>query len=325
MSDLEFRTIEPDERDAALDLLGEWFGNSGFFARYFRYDPQFRDDLCFVAIDQHRIVSTLQVFRKAVRVNGVVVQVGGVGNVFTTNAYRERGIASELLTRAVATMDAHGFDLSLLFATRLAFYGHLGWQSHVRHLVFIERASVPGDGRYGIAPFAASELDAVMPIYDRYTAGFSGPTVRDPHYWQGQLHYAGNPHEDFLVARAGGDVVAYARGTPLYDFYVIMEHACLPGHEEALAQLVCHLHVSAAASFPGTITQLAIAPDVQQRLRERGLTLRTVEDAFWMWRIISPQRLAAKLGIAEAELDAEDIFFRLLAPERSVYWIADRF
>ena len=73
------------------------------------------------------------------------------------------------------------------------------------------------------------------------------------------------------------------------------------------------------------ITQLAIAPIVQEQLRHRGLALRSVEDVFWMWRIISPQRLAAKLGMPAGDLDADDIFFRLFPPERSVYWIADRF
>jgi hypothetical protein len=29
--------------------------------------------------------------------------------------------------------------------------------------------------------------------------------------------------------------------------------------------------------------------------------------------------------ISEAELEADDIFFRLFPPERSVYWAADRF
>jgi GNAT superfamily N-acetyltransferase len=325
MPDLELRTIRPHERDAVLDLLGEWLNDRAFFARYFDHDPGFSDDLCFVASDNGRIVSTLQVFRKPVRVNGAVVQVGGVGNVFTTEGYRERGLASQLLTRAVAAMDEREFDLSLLFAVRLAFYGHLGWHSHVRHLLFIDQATTIGDGGAVIEPFTAGDLDAVMRIYDDYTAALSGPTVRDARYWQGQLRYAGNPYEDFLVARDGSTVVAYARGTPLYDFYVIMEHGCLPGHESALAQLICRLHGGPAASFPGTITQLAIAPAVQEQLRSRGLSLRTVEDVFWMWRVISPQRLSAKLGMSVSDLDADDIFFRLFPPEQSVYWIADRF
>jgi predicted N-acetyltransferase YhbS len=325
MSDFAFRTIAPEERGAVLDLLENWYGDREFFARYFRHDPGFRDDLCFVATDNGRMVSTLQVFRKEVRLQGVTVQVGGVGNVFTAAEYRARRLASELLRRAIAAMDAHGFDLSLLFAVRLAFYGHYGWRSHVRHLIFIDRADVAASGAYCVEPFAAADLGAVMDIYDRYNAPFSGPTVRNRNYWQGQLLCAGNPREDFLVARAGRDIVAYARGTPLYDFYTITEHGCLAGHEAALTQLVCRLHGTEAAALPGTITQLAMAPAVQAQLRERGLTMRAVDDVFWMWRIISRPRLAAKLGLSDADLKRDDIFLHLLPPERSVYWIADRF
>jgi predicted N-acetyltransferase YhbS len=322
---MEFRTINRHERDAVLDLLKHWLGDRDFFARYFHHDPAFRDDLCFVATDRGRIVSTFQVFRKSVRINGAVVDVGGVGNVFTLPEYRERGVAAELLTRGVRAMEEHEFDLSLLFAVRLAFYGRLGWMSHLRHLTFIDAVRADAEGSYALAPFAVADLDAVMQIYERYNHGFTGPTVRDQHYWRGQLRYAGNPHEDFLVARRGNEIVAYARGTPLYEFYVVMEHGYLPGHEEALVQLLCRLHASEGAALPGTIVQLAVAPLVQERLRARGLNLRTVEDVFWMWRIISPARLAAKLGVLEAELETDDVFHRLLPPEHSVYWIADRF
>jgi len=325
MSDIKFRTIRSHERDAVLDLLAYWLNDRAFFARYLHHDPTFRDDLCFVAVDRGRIVSTLQVFRKQVRIDNAVVQVAGVGNVFTAEEYRERGLASALLTRALAAMDEHEFDLSLLFATRLVFYGHHGWQSHVRHLVFIEPTGIAGTGPYDIARFLESDLDGVMRIYDDYTAGLSGSTVRDRPYWLGQLRYAGNPHEDFLVARDGERVVAYARGTSLYDFYVIMEHACLSGYEDALAQLIRRLHVTEAATLPGTITQLAIAPAVQDLLRRAGLSLRSVEDMFWMWRIISPQRLGAKLGVPPSVLAGDDVYQRLLPPERSVFWIADRF
>jgi predicted N-acetyltransferase YhbS len=322
---IEFRTIQRDERDAVLDLLGEWFGDREFFARYFRSDPSFRDDMCFVAVDDGRIVSTLQVFSKRVRVNGVALEVGGVGNVFTTKGYRERGAASALLSLAIKTMDEVGFDLSLLFAVRLLFYSRHGWRSHLRHLLFVDPADVDGSGPYAIASFAASDLPAVMEVYEQYSAGLNGPTVRDLTYWRGQLQYAGNPVEDFLVARANGRIVAYMRGTPLYDFYQIIEHGCLPGHEGALTQLFCRLHGTEGRALPGTVTQLTTAPPVRQQLESRGLSLRTIEDVFWMWQVISPARVAAKLGISEAELAADDIFFRLLPPERSVYWAADRF
>ncbi len=322
---MEFRTIRPHERDAVLDLLREWLGDREFFARYFRHDPNFRDDLCFVAVDGGRIVSTLQVFRKRVRINGAVLEVGGVGNVFTTEAYRERGVASVLLNQAIAAMDAHQFDLSLLFAVRLLFYSRHGWRSHVRHLLFVDPAAVDAAGPYDVTAFAPADLDAVMDIYERYSARLNGSTVRDLTYWQGQLRYAGNPDEDFVVARRQGRVVAYMRGTSLYNFYQIIEHGCLPDHEEALTQLFCALHGTKGRELPGTITHLGIAPTIEAQLKARGLSLRTVEDVFWMWQIISPERVAAKLRVSAAELAAEDIFFRLLPPERSVYWTADRF
>jgi len=55
------------------------------------------------------------------------------------------------------------------------------------------------------------------------------------------------------------------------------------------------------------------------------LALRTIEDVFWMWQVISPTRVARKLGMSEVELEADGVFFRLFPPERSVYWAADRF
>jgi predicted N-acetyltransferase YhbS len=322
---MELRTIEVSERGAVLDLLAEWLGDRAFFARYLEHDPTFRADLCFVAADEGRFVSTLQVFRKRIRLRGAVAEVAAVANVFTTAGYRDRRLASQLVTMASAAMADHGFDLSLLFATRIPFYGRLGWQSHVRQLLYIEPGNCPADGDYALRVFTPADLPAVMEIYDAYNAERVGTTVRDVPYWEGQLRYAGNPQEDFLLAADGERVVAYARGTKLYDFYVVMEHAHLAGAEAALTQLIGHLHGSVARALPGTITHLTTSPEVQRALKANGLELRTVDDVFWMWRVVSPARLAAKLGIDPIDLENDDVFFRLLPPATSVYWMADRF
>ncbi|MBI3783751.1 MAG: GNAT family N-acetyltransferase [Deltaproteobacteria bacterium] len=328
---LQIRSIEAGERDAVLDLLKEWLNDRAFFARYFQYDRAFRDDLCFVATDHGNIVSTFQVFRKQVRIDGQVLQVGGVGNVFTTETYRQRHIASQLLTHGLSVMADHGFDLSMLFASRLKFYSALGWQSHLRHLLFIDSDADNqpqergNEGPYTIAPFEESNLSEIRAVYDCYSGRWNGTTVRDAEYWRGQLRYAGNPQEHFLIARQGERLVAYLRGTTLYGFYVLMEHGYMPGHAEALTQLVCRLHAGEAATLPGMISHLGVEPEVQEGLRRRGLSLRQVEDVFWMWRVIDPERLAAKLRLPAKEILAEDLFFRLLPPSESVYWIADRF
>jgi GNAT superfamily N-acetyltransferase len=318
----ELRTIDRDERDTVLDLLGGWLPRD-FFARYFAHDPTFRDDLCFVASEAGRLVSTLQVFRKTVQVDGADLQVAGVGNVYTDPAYRTAGLASALLERAVAAMREHEFDLSLLFASRLDFYGRLGWRSHLRYLSFIEPGGPSRPPAIAIDPFDPSrDLAAVMAVYARYSGAIAGATVRDPGYWQGQLRYAGNPEERFLVARRGGDLQAYARVATLYEFNTVIEHGCGPDGAAALADLLGEIHRGAAT---GTLAQIVPSADLESLLGDRGLTVRRVEDRSWMWRVINPERVAARLRLPPAVIRSAGFFEQLFPAERSRYWLSDRF
>lgn len=324
MSDLVLRTIAADERAAVLDLLAGWLDDRAFFARYFAHDPTFRDDLCFVAECRGRLVSTLQVFRKAVRVGDAVLAVGGVGNVYTAPAFRGAGLAGALLERAVAAMAAHGFDASLLFASRLDFYARFGWRSLPRQLSFI--AGAPAAAATALVePFdPARDLEAVMAIYAAYGAAIPGATVRDAAYWRGQLRYAGNPDERILVARRDGRVVAYARATHLYDLPVITEHGSVAGATAALADLLAELHAGAAGP-PGSLAQLCPDTALAEALSARGLDVRAIDDQSWMWRAIDPERLAARLRLPLAAVRADDFFAELLPAARSRYWLSDRF
>lgn len=326
MSTIAFRSIGSGERDAVLDLLAEWYGDRAFFARYFEHDPTFCDELCFVACDGPRIVSTFQVFRKQVRSTAGVLQVAGVGNVFTTEAYRRRGIAFDLLQYGLHELRHHGFDVSLLFASRLEFYAALGYRSHPRFLTLLtgtaqqERVSAAT-----LRAVTASDLPAIRALYDDYCAPRYATTVRDEAYWNGQMRYAGNPDELFLVATENDRVVAYARGTHLFDLYVIMEHAFVPGHASALVDLIIAHHNQRAAQTPGTLAHLEHEPEVRSQLQALGLASHRVEDVFCMWRPIDRGRLAEKLGANRAALDDASLWRILFPPDQSVYWIADRF
>jgi predicted N-acetyltransferase YhbS len=326
MTNVLFRSIEPSERDQVLDLLAEWYGDRDFFARYLEHDPTFSPDLCFVAEHEGRLVSTFQVFRKRVRVGATALDVAGVGNVFTSEAYRGRGIASELLRYGLGRLRDRDFDVSLLFAVRLAFYGQLGYRSHLRYLVFLAPgAAAQPSRRYTVRPFAPEDLPSVQGIYNVYSGRFPGTTLRDELYWRAQLRYAGNPNEQFLVATVDSQVVAYARATNLWDFYVVMEHGYLPGHDQALVELlVTHYHHGIQA-YPGVISQLAVEPRILAALEAQGIKCTRIDDVFWMWRVVDPDRLAGKLGVSRDEVLAEDVWATLLPPESSVYWISDRF
>lgn len=321
---MELRTIQPHERDAVLDLLAEWYEDRSFFARYLEHDPAFRPDLCFVAVDGGRFVSTLQVFRKDIRVRGTTLTVAGVGNVFTTEAAREHGLASQLLRLALERLADSEFDLSALFATRLNFYGGLGWQGHRRFFEYLlPTGAIDAGNNVEIRPFRDDDLPAVMRLYDEINSDRSGTTLRDETYWRGQLRYAGNPAEEFLLARRDDRLLAYARATSLYDLEVLMEHGWLPGEPDALVALIEQLLGRRPGA--GLLTQLSHEPEIRQRLESRQIGANRVEDYFWMWRVLAPERVAARLGLTLAEVEAEDFFERLLPPETSVYWLADRF
>ena len=333
MSEPRLRAIVPGERAAVLDLLAGWFDDGAavdrararaFFARYFEHDPTFRDALCFVAERDGRLLCTLQVFRRQVGLAaGVTLDVAAVGNVYTAPAERGAGIASRLLEHALAQLPAHGFDASLLFASRLDFYGRLGWVSHPRQLDFIAAGGSPSE-QAAVEWFDGERhLDGVIAVYEAYSGAVPGATVRDRAYWAGQLRYAGNPAERAVVARDAGRVVAYARATTLYDVQVVIEHGALPGAAERLADCIAHLHAG-AAPLPGTLLQLAPDTRLATVLAARGLVATPIMDPTWMWRIVDAQRLADRLGVAAAALSPA-VFSERLPPGASRYWIADRF
>src|SRR6202167_6840076 len=126
---MEVRSAQRSERDEVLELLGHWYNDGGeFFARYNHNDPGFRDSLCLVARDGGQLVSTVQIFDRAINLDGQSVPMGGIGSVFTLEDYRHKGVASALMRLSVDTMVREGFEVSLLFAERLTFYNQSGWR-----------------------------------------------------------------------------------------------------------------------------------------------------------------------------------------------------
>src|SRR5216683_6666418 len=138
---MEVRAARHNERDEVLDLLALWYNDREFFARYNQLDPRFRDELCLVARDDGRLVSTAQIFDRAINLDGHAIPMGGIGSVFTLEEYRHKGVASALMRLAVETMVRHGFEVSLLFAERLTFYNQFGWREVERKFSFMAAAA----------------------------------------------------------------------------------------------------------------------------------------------------------------------------------------
>src|ERR1700689_5182737 len=152
---MEVRAAHRSERDEVIELLGRWDNERGeFFARYNQNDPTFRDALCLVARDGGRLVSTVQIFDRAVNLEGQSVPMGGIGSVFTLEEYRHKGVASALMRLSVDTMMREGFEVSLLFAERLTFYNQFGWREVERKFsILAGAASLDVPGGFVIASF----------------------------------------------------------------------------------------------------------------------------------------------------------------------------
>src|SRR5258708_1629418 len=178
---MEVRSAHHSERDEVLDLLGLWYGDRAFFERYNHNDPGFRDALCLVARDGGRLVSTVQIFDRAINLDGQSVPMGGIGSVFTLEDYRHKRVASELMRLAVDTMVREGFEVSLLFADRLTFYNQFGWRDVERKFsILAGAAGINVPDRFVIDSFEIErDLAEIAAIHRKYSGRFNVTAVRD--------------------------------------------------------------------------------------------------------------------------------------------------
>ncbi len=339
---MEVRTLHPGERDALLALLDGWDVGDGwrgrdFFRRYLEDDASYADENVWVAVESGELLSCVQIFPRRLRVGGVAVPTGGIGSVYTRADRRGRGLGRRVLGRSVAAMTERGMELALLFAGPVPWYREQGWRSWPAPRSRLERVGpAVADLPTGVALERfdpARDLAAVRSLHERRSARRDGSVVRDDTLWQASLRTAGNPREDFRVARRGGRLVAYVRAIVLHDVLVVSE---LAGEEpEALGALLAALLAPCAPdplARPGRTPErrAAVAPDLAAEpglarvLARRGLRHRRSADASCMLRCLAPSALARRCGEDET-LPEETLLARLLPVDRFGFWPADRF
>jgi predicted N-acetyltransferase YhbS len=352
---MEYRAARRSERDEVLDLLALWYQDRDFFARYNRNDPTFRDELCLVALDGGRIVSTVQIFDRKVNLEGKSVPMGGIGSVFTREDYRHKRVASGLMNLAVSTMDREGFEVSLLFAERITFYNQFGWKELTRQFSILPNALALHTPELEIDVFDVDhDLDDVIRLHREYSGRFDVTIHRSEADWRANLTFAGNMPADpvggcdeyFVLARSGAKIAAYARATRFHGIPMVMEYGYTPSNHGAMTALFRHLaemSASGKSSFPTRgdhrgaqllsggnpsgnamlVTHSAHDPDLEQALTDAGCPVAHHPDNFYMWRINLPEKLAARFEI-DPEAAAHYAFAKFANP-RSLFWTADRF
>ena len=266
----DVRTLQESERDALLELVDAWkmpdpLEGREFFARYVDGDPAFRASDVWVADQDGRLVSCVQIFPRVLRIAGREVPTGGIGTVFTDPAHRGRGTAGRLMRAAMDDMAVRGMELALLFAGPVPFYEALGWTAWPVERPLLRRGEdAPGPEPLGEAFDPARDLASVTALHARYSAARDGSATRSDADWRTNLANAGNPHEEFRVLRRAGRVVAYLRTACLARFLLFMEWGCEPGCEPLLAGLL------AGALVPREADPLAPAERPSPEFRAAG-------------------------------------------------------
>jgi len=338
-----------------LDLAGLWPSPDAFplrevFARYVEQDARFDPRDVWVAEgDDGALLSCVQIFPRKLVMHGNSVPVGGIGTVFTHPEHRGRGLGASLMRAAMDDMKGRAMELGLLFAGPVDFYRKLGWLSWpvARPLLRPREGGDPAALAAAEAFEAARDLAEVQAVHASYSRTRDGFCARDPRDWWTSLRNSGNPGEEFLVAREGGRVVAYARAVCLSRFLLLMEWGRAPEAAAALAGLFAALLTPREADplapegRPSPeFRSVASAPPLldaalEAALGEHGIEWVTTEDPGSMFWVANPEAFAHRFGepyrtrdVGELDTPGERerrLLARILPPGRFTFWPADRF
>ncbi len=343
LDDTRIRLLRGDECEALLALLGEWEMRppwqgcaADLFRRYVERDPSFESRNVVVAERDGRLRACVQIFPRRFRLpragaaaaDLAEVPVGGIGSVFTRREARGVGIGSALLERARVEMCARGCELGALLGDRHGFYGRLGWLPWPRERPLWRRDGATGrpDPARRMEPFdPAQHVDEAFALQEAYSGSVPGTCVRTRDFFRAQLDFAGNPDEDFVLARDGdGSLAAYARGAVFDGAYCVTEVARRT--DRAGAEALADLLVAWLQSREVLVGPCLSDPPLDAALEERGVSSSRVPSKDVMLCILDAAGLAQRLGVPRqpGETDA-DWLARALPPEALTFWPADRF
>ena len=170
---MEIRAARESELEQVVELNCIAFNPEGH-ERYWQYvqgDSSYRPSQTRVVVVNDKVVSTLRVWERRIRVGASLVTMGGIGGVCTHPNYRGVGYASALMRDTIDYLRTMGCDLGVLFTIiPAAFYRRLGWTSFPMHGFSVACDSgvySVDSSAWQVADFnAETDLDAVARLYD---------------------------------------------------------------------------------------------------------------------------------------------------------------
>jgi predicted N-acetyltransferase YhbS len=187
---MEIRAAQESELEQVVELNCMAF-NPNQHERYWQYvrgDSSYRLSQTRVVVVNDRVVSTLRVWERRIRIGASLVTMGGIGGVCTHPKYRGVGYASALMQQTIDYLKTTGYDLGVLFTIiPEEFYHKFGWTTFPLNGFTIALDSATLDEKlsdWQIRDFnLETDLDAVASIHDIANRQQSGTVSRTRAYW----------------------------------------------------------------------------------------------------------------------------------------------
>ncbi|UVI29195.1 GNAT family N-acetyltransferase [Paenibacillus spongiae] len=212
---MEFRSIRSGELQMWSELCREVFDketgreHGDSFLRMAQNDPWKEQNSILVAVDESRIVSTVQIYCRTTMVGAQAIKTGCIGGVCTNPAYRGQGLTTRLLHNAIDIMREQDIPLSMLTSGIWSFYERSGWENVDWHWKI---ANFEVDDRvleaFTVRPVRMEDMDAIKILYAKHSRRFNGPIVRDrDDYWSRNIQMENKPC--WVAVDHNGDLIAY--------------------------------------------------------------------------------------------------------------------
>jgi len=289
------RSLRKDELEDMLNLTSTAFNSDiDSFRQMYERQPLYDFELTRVAVLDGELIAYLRAAPRIICIGGARVRMGGLAEVCTLKAYRNRGIATHLLREMIDLLNERGFPVSMLYGNA-GFYGRVGWERClIVHRLEVDRRLLPSyEGHGSVRDYRDSDLDEIMRLYRSTYEGRSCQTVRPREYWRGRTLKQGV----FRVYDPGevrGYLIYRIRKSDEGSRILSIEEIAYQGHD-ALRALVGNIssrqdiekvryasppddHVLSLLSRPGS--RIEVSWDGMFRVNDVISTLKSLKDNF---------------------------------------------
>ncbi|MFX3636218.1 MAG: GNAT family N-acetyltransferase [Candidatus Pristimantibacillus sp.] len=200
-----------EQLEKIYNVLDECFSvGRAFFQERLDLDSTYDPETTWFAMVDGEIASNVQIFPLSIRVGQAILKTGALGSVGTDPNYRGMGLAHKILNAQTVYMKETDYDISLLLASKHAFYEKAGWRLIPETAYAIEKpASFEQQSSYEIIPFEPRYLDDIRSIYEQFSQNRTYTVVRNETYWNDLMSWPEWKKSDCLLLLRNNKVVAY--------------------------------------------------------------------------------------------------------------------